>query len=126
MDAAATALHTNACPPHCCCCRAPVVQAVQTSPHSGSVDITEPTLGSPWAKYELEICPTAGLTSDCIGQDCSPVVAAPGKTTCAIGDPTLELLKEQTGYTVTVVAVKADGTTKSLPGSDTFTTPSHT
>ena len=101
---------------------APAVHTEATSPHSGKAEVTEPTVGGPWAKYELSVCPTAGPATACLQRECAYTQSI---TTCLIGEPTGELLTEKTDYSVTVVAVAADGG-KSLPGSSTFATPSQT
>ena len=104
---------------------APAVLGVATSPNSAKITVTPPATGEPWAKYELEICPTANLAA-CILWPCSPVVASPGTTDCIVGDAKSEVLLEATEYLVRATAVKADGTTRSLPSpTDAFTTPSH-
>ena len=93
-----------------------------TGPHTGRVVVTEPAVGGPWAKYELRICPTAGPASACFSRDCAPVTS--GDTTCTIDGGATDLLAEKTAYTVEAVAAKADGA-KSLPGSNTMTTPAN-
>lgn len=95
-----------------------------TSPDSADILLTPPALGGPWARYDVEVCPTAGPSSACIQKRC-PAVAAPATTTtCSFGDSQTPALTQQTEYTATAVAVQQDGTTTSLPGSDSFTTPS--
>ena len=99
---------------------APSLAASATGPESADIVVTPPAIGEPWQSYSLLVC----TATSCFTKACSPVATPPATTTCPLA--AADGLTEKTSYTVTVVAVKADGTTTLRSAPDAFTTPSST
>ena len=102
-------------------CSAPAVRATAISGSIGRATITPPTTKRPWAKYRLTVCKKGANPPSCrtITPLCTANANRDGTTSCNMPG-----LTKLTTYTVTAVAIQADGTTESLVSAPAeFTTP---
>ena len=95
---------------------APSNQGTPTSPVSARIQLNPPQAlppsGSPWARYQLTVCPVRGPAAACVRRTCTTL-------TCAVTG-----LAPATTYVVQTVAVAEDGSL-SVPSNEApFTTPS--
>jgi chitodextrinase len=95
---------------------APSNQGVAASPKSARIQITPPQAlpasGSPWARYQLTLCPVRGPAALCVRRTCTTL-------SCLVPG-----LSPATTYVVQTVAVAEDGS-QSVPSNEApFTTPS--
>ena len=103
----------------CSACRAPTLAANPVDAVSGTALLTPPDTGRPWAKYELTACVKGSNPPSCrtLSPLCTANANQDASTTCAIigCDP-------DTAYSVTAVAIQADGTRSKTSNVDDFST----
>ena len=88
---------------------------------TATINITAPTTGRPWLRYNLTLCALAGgaPTANCVEQTCAASAAASAVTTCTVDG----LPAANTSYAVEVVAerVSKSGALVAAPAADTAT-----
>lgn len=99
-----SAAHVRALPPSTMNCSAPLVTVDQQSIgiSTATVQVTAPSTvpDGGWEKYSLTVC-AVSPAGGCRTQDCSPVLAPPAPTSCALTG-----LSEETTYSVQAEAAK--------------------
>lgn len=104
------------------CCSAPTVAAVQVSSVAGKASVTPPTAGRPWAKYELTVCFKGVTPPKC---QAPPLLVDANANQDAVTDVPIANCIASTTYTVTAVALLADGTRSLASTAAEFTTPKY-